>query len=154
MGKCTVRTVFYLFSILFDITGIPRAVFPQIHRTVTKHAVKVCQALMTGKILTRSVLKKTVWAFHIIFLWSFPYIVLLFPQKTLQKRDSTGNTNAGIPSSGFHLWSHSNRISLSPVSAQWHPRHCLYCQSNEIRVRGWIYLPAKSSFSRMPFFKR
>ncbi len=60
MGKCTVRTVFYLFSILFDIAGIPRAVFPQIHRTVTKQAVKVCQALMTGKILTRSVLKKTV----------------------------------------------------------------------------------------------
>lgn len=73
MGKRAFCTVLDSFSIYINISRIPRTVFPRIHRTVTKQAVKVLQSLMTGKILTRLILKKTMGIFHLCFpyFWCF-----------------------------------------------------------------------------------
>ena len=60
MGKRTVRTIFYLFSMICHIRRIPRTGFTGIHRTVTKQTVKVFQPLMAGKIRTRLILKKPI----------------------------------------------------------------------------------------------
>lgn len=134
MGKRTVCAVLYLFIILFDIDRVSRTVLTQIHRTITEQAVKVFQPLMAGKILTLSIFKKTMGIFHMILCWSFrdftylrmhlpaawrktsfPYIDRLFLSGTSQRRDSTGNTNVGIPSSEFHLLSYRDMFFHSPA---------------------------------------
>lgn len=103
MGKRTICTVFYLSPVFVNIFGIARTVFPDIHRTVTEQAVKVLQALMTGKIPAFPILKKPIRIFHVTCLTLLPDTVSLFSPTTLQRRDLTDNIDAEIPSSAFHL---------------------------------------------------
>ncbi len=66
VGKSTVHAVLDPLSILLNVFRFSRTMLPEIHRTITEQTVEILQPLMTGKILTSPVLKKTIRILHII----------------------------------------------------------------------------------------
>lgn len=64
MGESTVRADFYLSPVFFQISRISRAVFPRVHRAVTKQTVEMLHSPMTREIPARPVFKITMRIFH------------------------------------------------------------------------------------------
>lgn len=73
MREGTITAYFNPFSGCFHIGGIARAVCPGIQRTIAEQTVQFAQSLMTGKIFTGSVFKKTIGIIHKQYT-SFPGI--------------------------------------------------------------------------------
>lgn len=68
MGKCAIRTYLDRLSVDLFIFRFSRAMRSQIQGTITKQTIEMFQPLMTGKIFTVPVFKKTIGMFHLLFL--------------------------------------------------------------------------------------
>ena len=131
MGKCTVRAVLDPSAIPLDKSGIARTMLPQIQRAIAKQAVEIIHSLMTGKIFTISILKKTIRIFHMTPVPILSYICPPSPPNFLQMQDWTDNTNAETRKTTSHSLSYRNMFVLSRVSRQLHPLRCRYFHSSE-----------------------
>ena len=60
-----VTTIFDLPAVFLEIPGISGAVLQTVHGAVAEQAVEICKSLMTGKIFTISIFKKSIRIFHL-----------------------------------------------------------------------------------------
>jgi hypothetical protein len=64
MREGTIRTRLDPAPVLLNKLGIARAIRPVVQRAITEQAIKLLQAVMTGKIFTFMIHKKTIRVFH------------------------------------------------------------------------------------------
>ena len=70
MRKCTLCARLYLLPPYLHILWITKTLLHSIHRAITKQTVKILHPLMTRKILTFSIFKKTIGILHTDYLFS------------------------------------------------------------------------------------